>query len=84
VGTSATIGINTDFTRNILAVVFITINGELLIEGGMFVRGASITLNFNFIQPQATCPSVSSSARSSTSSAATSSDRATLPALRLQ
>ncbi|TVY80506.1 hypothetical protein LSUE1_G006190 [Lachnellula suecica] len=67
VGTSATIGIGTDFVGNILAAVSVTLNAGSSIEGGVFALGASITLNSNTIQPLAICPSVASSSQPSAS-----------------
>ena len=75
VDSSTTVRAGSNFIGNILAAVSVILNVGSMIEGSLFALGVSITLNFNTIQPASavTCPSISSSAQSSTSSGATSS-----------
>jgi hypothetical protein len=74
VGTSATIGIGTNFTGNIVASVSATMNDYATIRGGVFAIDASVVLNSNVIRLAEICPaSPTSSVAPSASASATPS-----------
>jgi Ice-binding-like len=57
VGSSATIGTNTDFAGNILALASITANHGATFNGGLYARSAAVTLDDNTIS-RSRCSSV--------------------------
>ena len=50
VGSSATLGTNTAFAGNVLALTSITLNTDASTEGGLYARNGAVTLDSNDIQ----------------------------------
>ncbi|KAN0101905.1 Protein of unknown function (DUF3494) domain containing protein [Hyaloscypha variabilis] len=79
VGTSATLGLASEFVGNILAAVSVNLNAESSVLGGVFALGASITLNSNTIELLDSCPSTPASSSSSSISSTSSSTSSAAP-----
>ena len=58
IGSSATLGTNTDFTGNVLALTSITANTDADVEGRLLARNGAVTLDSNTIHTPACAPEV--------------------------
>jgi len=55
VGSSATLGLNTEFVGNIVAFTSITATTDATVDGGLYALGGAVTLDNNIVSAPGTC-----------------------------